>query len=144
MENDNFDPCNENDLDDNYENRFDNLKRYDEGYYKLTKQLLTYKKSNRSEIKNKKYVEMYASGDQGSCIRNAISGEYYRGFRVGLRDEDLFFKVIVATGVTKYKRNFFFSSPEEYENFLNKTVSNEMKNKWLKKEELRRIEIRNK
>ena len=141
MEYDNFDPCKENDVDDIYNNKFDNLKRYDEGYYKLTKQLLTYKNSNKGETKNK-YVEMYASGDQGSCIRNAITGDYYRGFKVGLKDEDLFFKVVIATGFTKYKRNFFFSSPEEYEHFLNKSLSDEIKKKWLTKDEKRRSEIR--
>lgn len=81
-------------------------------------------------------VKLYASGDAGgSHIRNAITGHYYRHAKVGSREEDHFFKVIIATGVkNKLDSNtFFFESPEEYERFMQTDVDPSTKERYEKK-----------
>ena len=58
-------------------------------------------------------VNVYTSGSMGSNIRNAETGEYYNDI-VGSLDEDLYFKVAIATGELKAKNGsntLFYTSP---------------------------------
>lgn len=56
-------------------------------------------------------MEVYSSGDIGSNIRDAITGQFYP-YKVGSEDEDSFFKVCIATGeVQNQRRLFFFHHP---------------------------------
>jgi len=79
------------------------------GVYKLTQ-----KTQNRQWVELKLYS---TSTNPGSMIRNARSGLKTGGeFRVGTVAEDLFFKVIVATGQWGQSPIFlFYNTPDEYE-----------------------------
>ena len=128
MEYDNFDPRQENDLDDMNDGLHD-YKMFDKGYYKLSrKTTLPGKNYMRAKKAN---VEIYASGQNGSRIRDAITGQYTE-YKVGkLEDESLFFKVAIATGeIQKASRLFFFQSPIEYEKQFNSVISTQMKEDW--------------
>ena len=79
-------------------------------------------------------IENYGSGQQGSRIRNAVTGERYPHL-VGSKNEDLYFKVIDSTGRSG-RRNpiiLFYDTPEQYENHQLTKVSTEVKQNWLKK-----------
>jgi hypothetical protein len=68
----------------------------------------------------KKRIRVFTSGGVGTCIRDAKTGYYYSN-RIGSKDEDLFFKVIIATGECTSKNGYnklFYSSPQQYENHL--------------------------
>jgi hypothetical protein len=79
-------------------------------------------------------IEKYGSGQQGTKIRNAVTGQRYP-YLVGSSSEDLFFKVSDTTGRKgrKFTLTLFYDSPEQYENHCFTTVSQEIKNKWQKK-----------
>jgi hypothetical protein len=58
-------------------------------------------------------VKVFSSGTTGSRIRHAISGEYTKHI-VGSNDEELFYKVCVATGNVKDGPiTLFFNSEDE-------------------------------
>jgi len=71
-----------------------------------------------------------------SHIKNAITGAYQgtdgQFFRVGSKDEDLFFSVILATGELGQggPPTLFYDSPEQYERHFFTKVPKEMKNVW--------------
>lgn len=79
-------------------------------------------------------IENFGSGSYGSKIRNAVTGSYYN-YIVGSSDEDLFFKVVEATGRNGRKEplTLFYDSPEQYENqhFRTVSVSQEAKDLWV-------------
>lgn len=76
-------------------------------------------------------VDSYGSGQQGSRIRNAVTGYRYPYF-VGSSDEALLFKVSDATG--RYKRKerlaLYYDSPEQFENHHFITLGQHVKDKW--------------
>jgi len=81
------------------------LKRFEKGCYKMTK------KDARGKIV---LVNVYGSSVTGSHIRHAISGEYTK-YIVGSKNEELFYKVCVATGTNKDGPvTLFFNSQDEY------------------------------
>ena len=102
---DNFNPA----YDDNDFNSYsrehkilEDAKKLDRGYNVITRKC--------------KKVQSYTSGSIGSQIRNAETGEYYQNI-VCSGDEDLFYKVILATGECKSKNNsniLFYTSPHHY------------------------------
>lgn len=70
-------------------------------------------------------INIYTSGFIGSNIRNAETGAYYSHI-VGSVDEDLYFKVILATGECKSKNcssTLFYLSPAHYMSHLNSEVN---------------------
>jgi hypothetical protein len=72
-----------------------------------------------------------------SYIRDAITGYKYNK-KIGTKDENLFFKVVMP-GINPKKREpifLFFDSPESFERFFIIKCSTEIKNKWMKKKEL--------
>jgi hypothetical protein len=79
-------------------------------------------------------VEHYGSGQQGSRIRNAVTGQSYP-YVVGSSNEDLFFKVSEATGRNgrKHTLTLFYDSPEQYENEHFTSVSQVIKDRWQKR-----------
>jgi hypothetical protein len=80
-------------------------------------------------------VEVFSSGSQGSTIRNAISGSYYYGDRVGSKQEDLYYKVGISSGdFGRDTISLFYDSPEQYERHMYTTVDLENKQKWLEKQ----------
>ena len=60
-------------------------------------------------------VKMYSTPYSNARIRDAVTGEHYR-YYVGSIDQDLFFKVVMATGEFKGgPLHLYYSSPEQYE-----------------------------
>jgi hypothetical protein len=76
-------------------------------------------------------IEDYGSGQTGSHIRNAVTSKRYP-YLVGSVNEDLFFKVVEATG--RNGRNeplrLYYDTPEQYENHHFITVSQQVKEQW--------------
>jgi len=117
-----------------HDNTFNNknlmmeIKFMDKGYNKLKRIVKT------ANGKKKINVEVYSSGDIGSNIRDAITGQFYP-YKVGSEDEDSFFKVCIATGeVQNQRRLFFFSSPNDYERLFLINLKEETKICWNKKQ----------
>jgi hypothetical protein len=81
-------------------------------------------------------VNAFASGSVGSYIRDATTGMYF-AHRVGSKDEDLFFKVRMATGECKNARGsnlFFYESPYDCIKHLSgEQISQEVIEAWLEK-----------
>jgi hypothetical protein len=79
-------------------------------------------------------VELYGSGQCGSKIRNAVTGQRYP-YLVGSADEDLFFKVSNVTG--RYGRKntltLFYDSPQQYENQHFTSINEDVKTMWQEK-----------
>ena len=70
---------------------------------------------------NKKMSNIFSSGDIGSPIRNAITGQQYvNKHRVGSVFEDLYFRVSYSIG--NERKKLFFESPEQYERHLGSTI----------------------
>ena len=109
---------------------FENRKSADRGY------TFVYRKELRKngQIKNTK-IDIYTSGDLGSQIRDASSGNYYSE-KVGTHAEHMFFKVGLSTGERKSKNGsttLFFLSPKHYETHLLTELGDDVKNQWLEK-----------
>lgn len=89
--------------------------------------------------------EFYTSGDAGSQIRNAETGHYYKEL-VGSRDENMYFKVIIATGECNSKNGsnvLFFNSPDHYMRFFKCTLSDEkIKLDWEEKKNTRLNQVK--
>ena len=118
----------------NNKNLMMEIKRMDKGYNKLRRLVKT------SNGKKKISVEIYSSGDTGSNIRDAITGQYF-SCKVGSEEEDGFFKVCIATGeVQNQRRLFFFSSPSDYERIFLITLQEETKINWNKKQKFKQLE----
>jgi len=93
----------------------DEFKNIDRGYHKI-KRNVNFKRTD---------IEVYSTGHlPGTMIRDAVTGSRYSEYRVGSRNEHLFFKVVIATGeVGVNGGTFFFDSPEQFERHF-KNVSN--------------------
>ena len=60
-------------------------------------------------------INMYSTGQVGSNIRDAITGEYLRDL-VGSAEEYKYFKVVMATGEFKNgPLHLYYANPEQYE-----------------------------
>jgi len=103
------------------------MKKLDKGYHKIKRFI------------NNKPVEfdIYTTNDMpGTMIRDAITGARYSDFRVGTRNEHLFFKVAISTGEVGNNGGLvFFDSPEQYEKHFKGmyNVPQETKEKWTNK-----------
>jgi hypothetical protein len=76
-------------------------------------------------------INMHGSGDSGSLIRNAVTGSI-TNYVVGSRDQDLFYKVSMCTGLDRDHKpvHLFYDSPTQYENHQFTIVSDEVKELW--------------
>jgi hypothetical protein len=110
----------------------DELKKLDKQYQKYVKPL--FKTWRDGKFYKKPTIECYGSGQIGSQIRNAVTGQYYP-YRVGEMDESCLFKVIDAVG--REGRSdplmLYYDSPEQYENHQFVTVSQSIKENWHKR-----------
>ena len=118
---------------------FEKVKRQDKGYN------VVYRKAFRKDGRqyNKK-IEIYTSSGTGNRIRDAETGEYLNHI-VGSSDEDLFFKVMLATGeCTSANGSYtlFYASPEHYSNHLLCDVNPQVAAAWEEKRDARLIEIK--
>jgi len=112
----------------------DELNNIDKGYHKL-KRSVNFKRTD---------IEVYSTGGlPGTMIRDAVTGARYKEYRVGSRNEHLFFKVALATGELGINGgSLFFDSPEQFErHFKNISfVSQVDKERWTNKcAEIRKI-----
>jgi hypothetical protein len=114
-------------LDDNAKKQrkmLEEVKKMDKGYHKVY----------RSVDGKKKSIEIYSTNIfPGSKIRGAIGGSYYPSFKVGSKDENLFFKIAMATGECKGNNILFFDTPEQFEQHMNTTLDQSIKEKWYEK-----------
>lgn len=89
-------------------NELTKFKQTDKNFY-IINRLAPIDRKGVITYKDKK-IGVYTSGDVGSRIRNAETGEYYN-YTVGSKYEDLFFSVRLSTGECngKYKLPTLFS-----------------------------------
>jgi hypothetical protein len=123
-----------NDYDRDQQNReINNLKSIDSGYGYLYRY-----KANSAGIKKRLKVDCYTSGDIGSHIRNAETGEYTK-YKVGSKDEDNYFKIKICTGDLKTRNGnttLFYDSTEQFESHLLEELDQDVKESWLEKYKL--------
>jgi hypothetical protein len=92
----------------------------------------------KRKVNNKKEnVEVYSTNTTpGSMIRDAVTGLRYPEYRVGSISENLFFKIVIATGeIDQNGSTLFFDSPEQYERHFKcgNVVSQSDKERWTNK-----------
>lgn len=131
---------NEYDEENHVDDEFDKVKKMDRGYN------FVFRKVPRRDgrLRNKK-IEFYSSSGTGNRIRDAETGNYTSNL-VGSKDEDLFFKVILATGECKSSNGsstLFFSSPQHYASHMRCEVDPILINNWEQKRNRRLAELKN-
>ena len=130
---DSFHPNEENDVINYSKKELNGIKSFDKGYgYVYRNKILPSGKMKKTRI------DCYISGDAGSYIRNAETGNYYK-CKVGSKEEDLFFKATLATGEIKTKNGsnlLFYDSPEQYEAHIMDELDDDIKYKWVEKKKL--------
>jgi hypothetical protein len=101
-------------------------------YQKYTK-LLDIETTN-GKICKRVTIECYGTGQIGSRIKNAVTGQLY-SFFVGTGHEDLFFKVIDSMGRNGRKEQLvlFYDTPEQYENHQFIHLDQQVKERWHQK-----------
>jgi hypothetical protein len=120
-------------FNDNNDKENSNLKKYDNGYAFITRKVL-----RNDGIKKNKKIDVYTTGDIGSKIRDAITGNYYTDV-VGSANEKLYFKVGYSTGEIKTKNgstSLFYVSPEQYEKHLGVDLNEKIKTVWHERQEM--------
>ena len=119
-----------NEMKDN-EKEMLSLKKIDRGYNKVYRMV---PRASDGKIINTK-IDVYSTGYIGSKIRDADTGEYYN-YNVGSSDEDMFFKVALATGECNSKNGsstLFYLSPHHYMSHLNVDLDDNIINTWEEK-----------
>jgi hypothetical protein len=122
---DRYTPLEANDLDENIQtNASHKIKKLNRGYHKLVRNIVINDRIKKFEI------GVYGSGSHESPIRNAETGEYYK-YKVGSKNEDLFFKAIISTSeVPSGPLTLFYDSPEHYERHQYIELDSLTKQKW--------------
>ncbi len=141
--NDNYNPADPNDYDNDnqdanekQEKQLLNIVKHDKGLNIISRQFQT----ESGKIKNKR-IKVYTSGDVGSNIRDAETGEYYSN-KVGSNDEHLFFTTILATGECKNSSTLFYISPQHCMSHLNISIDPEIVANWEVKRNMRLKELK--
>jgi|688.fasta_scaffold510042_2 hypothetical protein len=99
-----------------YDTELPSFKQKDRGYNRVYRKRI---RTSDGKLVNMP-VDVYSSGDVGSRIRNAETGQYY-DFAVGSKKENLFFKVSLATGECTSlngSHTLFYLSPNHYMSHL--------------------------
>jgi hypothetical protein len=125
---DRFLPIHANEYNENH--LLNDVKTLDRGYGVIRKQVNLEKGGTKL-----KKIGVYASGDTGSNIRDAITGCYYKS-KVGSADEDYFFTVRYCTGDLKTKNGstiLFFDSPESCQEHLYTILDRTIVENWEQK-----------
>jgi hypothetical protein len=128
---DNYHPTDPNDVDNDDtspHNKLKDFKKMNKSYHQISRNVL--KNNGKSQ---KITIDLYSSDIFGSFIKNAETGESYN-YRVGSKEEDLFFKVRHATGeTTPNSVTLFYDSPVHYERHQLVTLSdNNIRKHWEK------------
>ena len=75
-------------------------------------------------------IILFGSGQLGTTIRNAVTGEKYYGHKVGSSDEDLYFKTKICTGeFGPDPVTLFYDNAEQYERHMGYKIDSETKQK---------------
>ena len=106
------------------------IKKMDKNYYKVNR--VVNKQWPDGKYSKKVNIELYTSGDSGSYIRNAVTGQKYK-YKVGSKNEDLLFKTKVCIEGLHYSNSLFYDSPEQFEKHFFVTVNGETKETWYSK-----------
>lgn len=125
-----YNPADPNDIDNeiNVQDTLANSLANDKGLNIVYRKVVS---SKTGRLKNKR-IYVYTSNGVGNKIRDAETGQYYNN-KVGSKDEDLFFKVILATGECKSANGsstLFFMSPNHYMNYLHGELNQDIIDKW--------------
>ena len=133
-----YNPADPNDFEYDFEQAINKAKKADPGYNTI------YRKAPGKDGKwrNKK-IGIYTTGGVGSLIRDAETGDTFPN-AVGSKDEELFFKVALATGEcsSANKSNIlFFVSPQSYANHMCCDVDPVLAYSWEKRRDERLAEI---
>lgn len=91
----------------------------------------------------RKQIKVYTSRGCGAKIRDAETGDYYPHI-VGSKDENLYFKVMIATGECDSENKSitaFYCSPQHYEQHMRSDVSQENIIDWEDKRDERLYEL---
>ena len=130
---DRFHPTEGNDIDDYDINSkqiytIQDLKSLDKNFHKY-KKMVTIEDEDGFRLQKKTVISYYSSGPCGNYIRDAQTGVFTKHI-VGSKYEDLYFKVNLtdASSMTLY-----YDSPEKYEKHHYEKLSNDTKERWLKK-----------
>lgn len=136
--NDNCDPVAQNDFEKSPDDEFlctlEKTKNMDKGYNQISIKYINYE-----GIQKSKKINLYTSSGYGNFIRDAETGAYYKN-KVGTSDEDLFFKVVFATGEFKSSNDsstVFYSSPYNYMKHLMCQLSEDTIKNWESKRDSR-------
>jgi hypothetical protein len=137
-EEDYYRDLNEDNLLDNRINKMlEQTKQVDKGFNKIL---------IKDENDKQKKITLYSSGQIGTRIRDAETGDYYSSL-VGSKDEDLYYKVSWATGNCKSLNGsniMFFNSPEHFMNHSKISLNEEVIDAWELKRNARLSENRKK
>lgn len=89
----------------------------------------------------KKRIIIFGSGDIGTTIRNAVTGERYYGHKVGSKSEEMYFKTKICTGEfgSEATPSLFYDSVEQYERHLGGSIDQSIKDKMALRQRLARI-----
>ena len=103
------------------------------------KEIRTFNNTWNGKYYKKITIKSYGSGQIGSRIRNAVTGQY-TPYIVGSKNEDLFFVVNDSTGLFGRREPLFlyYDSPEQYENHQFTLLNQKIKEKWNEKNLLAR------
>ena len=88
-----------------------------------------YVRKVRNQSGKSKKILLFGSGEIGTTIRNAVTGEKYYGHKVGSKNEDLYFKARICTGEFKNTPTLFYDSAEQYEKHLGGALDQSIKEK---------------
>jgi len=87
--------------------------------------------------KKMRKISCFMSGTTGLPIRNAVTGQKYRGHFVGKYDEDFYFKVMLCGGENgQTPATLFYDSPGQYEKHFFREVEQSIKDRWFQKLEI--------
>jgi hypothetical protein len=88
--------------------------------YKITRNI-----SKFESIKKNVQIIIFASGQQGTTIRNAVTGIRYEGHQVGSRNEYNYYKVLLCTGEVGGRDpvTLFYESADQYERHMNGSIN---------------------
>ena len=93
-----------------------------------------FKITRKGQYGAKIHIGLFASGTQGTTIRNAVTGARYPGALVGSHAEHLYYKVAFCTGETgQNPPTLFYDNPEQYERHMHCTVPESCKKPWFNK-----------
>lgn len=101
---------------------------------------LCFSRKVRGQNGKLKKLLLFGSGDTGTTIRNAVTGERYPGQKVGSKKEDLYFKARICTG--EFGTNpvtLFYDSAEQYEKHLGGAVAQVIKERVSSRQRMARI-----